>query len=402
MLLPLAWRNLWRNRRRTVITLIVVSMSLWSILCYTSMLDAWAESSRTGTLRLLIGDGQIHAAKFLDDPSADHRMNAPRGGLLEVLNGSNVRAWAPRVRSPGVVFSEYRSLPISLYGVDPNAERGVSIIPERVDRGRYLDGPDDNGIVLGRSLAKRLRTEVGKRVVVMMQTADGSLAERGFRVIGVYRALSAVEQEAAFVGMAAMRSTLKLDDEISEISFFAVAPDRVQGILERLRAASPTLDVRSWEQLAPLTRAIDSLSREFILVWLWIMFFLMALGVVNTQLMAVLERTREFGLMKALGMRPRLVVCEVALEAAILTGLGVVVGFALSVLTIATMFDGLSLGFLAEGMEVYGAGGVLYPKVDVTRFAFLSMVVWGLGVVATLWPAWRASRSDPADAMARV
>ena len=188
LLLPLAWRSLWRNPRRTIITVLVVSVGLWSILTFAVLLRAWSESSRDTTLKMMTGEGQIHAAGYLDDPTAAHRMPPPGGALARVLQTRKlVAASAPRVRVSAIVQSEYKTLPITLAGVVPKAERRLSAIPSDIAQGRYLDGPQDPGIVLGRNLAKRLKTRVGKRVVVMAQDANGKLAERAFQVVGLYR-----------------------------------------------------------------------------------------------------------------------------------------------------------------------------------------------------------------------
>jgi len=127
----------------------------------------------------------------------------------------------------------------------------------------------------------------------------------------------------------------------------------------------------------------------------------MAIGIVNTQLMAVFERTREFGLLQALGMRPRLVLFDVALESGLLIGIGVLFGIVLAVISVHAFHSGIDLGFLGRGAELVGAGRILYPRVNVGDFVMYSAIIWGLGVIATLWPARRASRISPVEAMRR-
>ena len=169
-----------------------------------------------------------------------------------------------------------------------------------------------------------------------------------------------------------------------------------------LRSAAPGLDVQSWQTLAPLAYAVSTFFDEFVMMWLWMMFALMAIGIVNTQLMAVFERLREFALLRALGMRPRLVLEEVALESALLIGIGVALGIGLAVATTLAFSGGLNLGFLGRGAEALGAGRILYPRVDPAHFALYSAIVWAAGIAAALWPAWRASRVSPVEAMIRA
>ena len=402
LLLPLAWRSLWRNPRRTIITMLVVGVGLWSILIFSVLLHAWSQSSRDTTLRLVTGQAEIHAKGYLDDPTVAHRMPPPHGRLVALLAGPDVAARAVRVRFSAIVQSEYKTLPITLMGVVPGEERGMSVIPAQVGQGRYLSGPGDIGIVLGRDLAKRLKTRVGKRVVVMVEAAGGHMVERAFPVIGLYAAPQAAEDEFAFTGIGTAQTMTGIGSDISEVAFIARNDEVLPGLIAEMRSAAPGLDIQTWATLAPLAYAVATFFNEFVLMWLWTMFALMAIGIVNTQLMAVFERTREFGLLQALGMRPRLVLLEVALESALLIGAGAIAGIGLSILTCAAFPNGFDLGFLARGAELVGAGHVLYLHVDAADFAFYSLIVWVLGVMATLWPARRASKVSPVEAMVQA
>jgi ABC-type lipoprotein release transport system permease subunit len=399
---PLAWRNLWRNPRRTLITLAVVSIGVWSILTFDVMLRAVADSSREANLRLLTGEGQIHAVGYLDDPDVTHRMPSPAGGLLAALNSPQVGAWAPRVRVPAIVQSEYRTRGITLLGVSPADERKVSDLPGEVAAGRYLTGADDPGIVIGRDLATRLKTRLGKRVILMVQAADGHLAETSYTIVGLFESTQAAEDAFAFTGLATCQSMLGLSGDISEVTFDAGPTAKLDGVVASLRQAAPTLDVQNWMTLAPLTYTIETYSQTYTVIWLVIMFVLMAIGIVNTQLMAVFERTREFGLLQALGMRPGLIVLQVTLESALLIALGIGVGIVLMWLTVAPFGHGLDLGFLAAGAELSGVGRVLYPRVDLGNVIRFSLIVWALGIGAALWPARTAAKASPVVAMGEL
>ncbi len=399
---PLAWRNLWRNPRRTIITLIVVAVGLYSILVFAALLDAWSQSSRDTALNLLTGSGQIHAQGYLDDPTVSRRMPPPDRALKSALGNPAINAWVGRVRVPAVVQSEYKTLPLTLYGVDPAGERRISTIPEQIADGRYLSGGSDTGIVLGRHLATRLKTRVGKRVIIMAQAADGSLAQRAYQVVGLFAGNQTTEDAFAFTGIATAQTMLGVGDDISEVSFHVPDEAQLAPVIASLRRAAPGLDVASWKALSPLAAAVNDFMDAFIYIWLWVMFVFMAIGIVNTQLMAVFERVREFGLLQALGMRPRLILLQVLLESALLIGTGVIAGMAASAATIAALHGGLDLGFLARGAEYIGAGHVLYPHLVPAEFLELSLLVWALGVAVALWPARKAASAKPVEAMSHV
>jgi len=289
---------------------------------------------------------------------------------------------------------------VTLLGVDPAAEQALGSAPREIVEGRFLNSVNDRGVVLGQRLVERLETGLGKRVVIMSQDPDNNVADRGVRVVGIYRArLPGDEERFAYGGRAAIQELLGIGQQVSEVAVTAGDYRAVDTWAARVAAAAPELEVLSWRQLDPFLHTMLALQDGFALVFMVVVFLALSFGLVNTLAMAVFERVREIGLMQALGMRPGLVLQQVLLESVFLLGLGLALGNALAWLTIKPLESGIDLSSVARGMEMFAMGSTLYPALDWRDMLLSTAVVLGLGLLASLIPAWRAARLDPVRAL---
>jgi ABC-type lipoprotein release transport system permease subunit len=403
LVVTLAWRNLWRHTRRTLMILFAFALGVWSMVVIASISRGSMEQSLDKSILTLTGHIQLHVPGYRDDPAIEHRFTPPDAALREALAGRDITAWASRVRVPAVVASERESAGVTLVGIDPERERGLSFISDAVTDGRYLESPDDPGVVLGRKLAERLETGIGKRIVLMSQDVNNRIGDRGFRVVGLFDTLPQQTEEAfVFIGRAAAQQTLKMDDSVSEIAMMTINRDRLDVPLARLRAAAPDLEVEPWTALEPLLTLTREITDVILLIWYAIVFSAMSFGLINTLLMAVFERTREFGLFQALGMPPRHILGQVLVESLILLLLALTLGNLLAWATIASLKGGIDLSAVAEGMELMGIAPMIYPAWAPADMIAANALVFVLGLAASLYPAWRASRHVPVEAITRV
>jgi ABC-type lipoprotein release transport system permease subunit len=402
LFISLSWRNLWRNYRRTLITFSSIGVGVWAMIVLASLMEAWAMSTFNASINTLTGHAQIHAEQYLQDPNIEYRIDIPDKKQTELLNSDSVKAWSVRIRVPAIVQSERDNSPVMLVGINPQTENSLSFIPDSITKGNYLSDGNSPGILLGKKLAKRLRTDLNKRVVILSQGPNGDIKERGFRVVGIYE----VEQEDtetqyAFVSLNKAQHMLNVDTTISEISFVLHDLEELDNFINQYKLLNTqkniTQDIKSWAELEPFTLALLDMTSGTIALLTVIMFILIAFGLVNTLLMAVYERTREFGLLQALGMKPTYILYMILIESTFLMGIGVIVGTLLSLSTIEFFSNGLDLGALAEGSTMFGAGRVMYPEIHWLQSSVIAMFVWIMGIVTSLYPAWRASREVPVE-----
>ncbi|MGD9020358.1 MAG: ABC transporter permease [Lysobacterales bacterium] len=400
----LAWRNLWRNYRRTVIMLLAIALGAWAMIFMTALMRGMVDDMVKQGVALLPGHVQVHAAAYRDDPSVTHSMPAPGVRLLAALDSPLVAAWGSRVKVPAMVSSEYENRGAFLLGVDPASEIALGFDPQDVVEGRFLEGPDDGGIVIGRKLAERLETRLGKRVVVMSQDPDNAIADRGFRVVGIFEAdLAASEEGFVYAGREVVQAMLGIGTDVSEVAVQGFDYREPGPLADLIRAAvEEDLEVLPWLDLDAYLGSMLKVMDGFVLVWMVVIFLALSFGLVNTLMMAVFERVREIGLMRALGMRPGAIVYQILLESLMLLALGLAVGNLLAVASIEPLKGGIDISVVAEGMEMMGASSVLFPVLLTKDLVLANAVVIVLGIITSLLPAWRAARYQPVEALAKI
>jgi ABC-type lipoprotein release transport system permease subunit len=402
--LRLAWRNLWRNHRRTLIMLAAAVVGVWAMVFMTALMRGMVDDMVQDGIENLPGHVQVHNPDYQDDPNVANSIAPPDEALRSVLEGPPVVAWTSRVQVPAVVSSERDMRGVTLVGIDPERERGLSFLADALAEGRLLASPDDDGLVVGRKLLERLETGLGKRVVVMGQDAEGQVADRGFRIVGVFDApMESQEEGFVFSGRAVVQRLLKMGDQVSEIAVLGSDYRNVDGLRRRVAtAAGPDVVVQTWDELEPYLGSMLAMMDGFVVVWIVVVFLVLAFGLVNTLVMAVFERVREIGLMLALGMTPGHILSQILVESSLLLGLGVVLGDVLAWASVKPLEGGIDLSVVAQGMELWGASAVLHPALRWQDVLLANGIVLILGVVASLSPAWRASRYEPVEAISKV
>ena len=400
----LAWRYLWRNHRRTIIMLSAISIGAWAMMFMMALTRGMVDQMISDGISVIPGHVQIHHPAYLDDPSISNRIPFPDAELAEMFDDAGFEAWASRVRVPAVVTSERESRGVTLLGIDPAAERSFSFVDYDAVDGRFLESRDDNGIVLGAKLADTLETRVGKRVVIMTQDPDNEIADRGFRVVGLFHAnIESYEDSFVFVGKRTAQQLLGIGDTTTEAVFVGNDYRNVEPVYEKVAAAvDDSVRVSRWTEVDTYLGTMLKTMDGFMLIWVVVIFLALSFGLVNTLVMAVFERVREIGLMLALGMKPGMILGQILIESMLLLGVGLLIGDVLTYASVKPLESGIDISVVAKGMEMFGASSMLYPKLYLKDVVLANVVVLFLGFLASLSPAWRASRYEPVEAITKV
>ncbi len=404
ILFRLAWRNLWRNHRRTAIMLGAIVIGTWAMVFMTALTRGMVTDMLEHGINVLPGHVQVRDPDYRDDPSVANLLSITDSELAARFAGADFVGWSTRVRVPAVITSEYDSRGVTLLGIDPGKERGLTFVDYEEVEGRFLEAVDDNGIVIGRKLAATLNTRVGKRIVLMSQDPDNDIADRGFRVVGLFVAsVTAYEEQYVFAGKQTVQKMLRIGDQVSEL--FVVGDDYrdVEDVYTLTVAlVDGDVTVERWFDVDTYLGSMLKVMDGFMFIWIVVIFLALSFGLVNTLAMAVFERVREIGLMLALGMRPASILGQIVVESLLLLAIGLALGTGLAWAAVQPIKDGIDLSVVGEGLDMWGMSSVLYPELLLSDVVLANVTVLVLGFLASLSPAWRAAHYEPIEAITKV
>ena len=381
--------------------LAAIVVGVWAMIFMTALMRGMVDQMIKDAVANLTGHVQIHNPKFRDDPSIQNVMHIDHAELIHKMKYKNIIAWSARLNLPAVITSERATTGVTLLGIDPKQETGLSFVGNEPTLGVNIQSADDNGIVIGKKMAEKLETKLGRRIVIMTQDPDNNIVDRGMRIVGIFDAdLESTELAYAYTGLNTLQKLTHIkSSDVTEIS--AVTPNYrdVSDTVDYLKHQFPEQQVLSWKQINKYLSTMLNITDEFVLVWFVVVFFAMSFGLVNTLLMAIFERTRDIGLMQALGLKPRLIIMQVVVESVILLSIGLVIGNLLSYLTQLSTQSGIDLSGVSEGLEWAGMSSVIYPTTLMKDVILSNVVVLVLGILASLYPAWHAARFVPIKAL---
>jgi ABC-type lipoprotein release transport system permease subunit len=415
-LLQLAWRNLWRNRRRTLITMAAIALGYVMLLFVACLMAGLRWQMIENGTRLVLSQVQVHAPGYYPNRTIQKTIGGAKGtnvgALMTALTADpRVSAAAPRAYGFGLVSADNRSAGVELFGVDPNEEQKVTVLHTQITRGSYLSGKKPMGVVVGDKLATTIGVAPGSEIVLLTQATDGSMGNDLYTIVGLFHTgLETLDRGVVVMPLAALQKLLQMSPtRIHEVGIklreITKAPEVAASLQGRLSEVTP-VRVMAWPELVPELADYVQFNRAMTIV-LFIIFFLVAvIGIMNTMLMAVFERTRELGMLMALGMQPRQVIGLIVAEATALACASLVLGAVIGVPVLWYLqVHGLDLG--GKTGEMVSLAGVVvghlwYGRQDFTAYSQAGVGLALTAVVSALYPAWRAAHLRPTEAIRKV
>jgi len=412
LILRLALRNVRRQARRSILTGVAMVLGLALLVFTRSLGDGAHETWITSGVRLASGHVAVMSRDYLPRRAIEDRLpawaaQAALGALARPDLAPLVESAAPRLELRALASSPRGAAPVMVYGVDPALEPAFSRLDTRLVDGRTLAVGDRLQAYVGVGLARRLRLEVGDRLVLTAQGADSAMADQLVRVAGTFRSgLPDVDDGVVHIPLATAQSWVGVGDDVSMVAVLlhgSRGTPRVVALLTAAMDSDPSVAAQPWQTTTPELDSAVRIDDYGNYVFHFVLLLIVALAIVNTILMAVLARTRELGILRALGLQRRDTATLVVVEGTVLTTVAGLIGAGLGLaVTFGIFGGGLDFSVFYSG-EMTAAGAIIDP-VMVPLFRLdhmLQNVAWivFIGLVASLYPAWRATRVEIAEAM---
>jgi len=427
MISGLSWKNIWRNKVRSLVVIMAMTFGIFGGLFTWAIYKGMTERRVKEALTKEVSHIQIHDPKFIENPEIGLTLPdaAEMVRFAEGLPG--VQAAAGRLKIVTMINSAATSSGVTVYGIDPEEEKRISELytavydtaalaeklgitdPEIIGKyltdstGSWFGGAMRNPIVIGESLARKLKVKINSKIVLSFQDAEGNLTGGSYRVSGIYRIdNNTFEEMYVYVRKPDLASLAILSpDQAHEVTILLNDGNKMEEVIKSISQKYPQLDVMSWKKLLPDVAMLNDLVEVSMILIMVIILAAMGFGIVNTMLMVVLERVKELGMLMAIGMNKGKVFRMIILESVLLCLTGAFAGMAIGLVVIEIFSKkGIDLSsFAAKGMEAWGFNAVMYPTLPWVYFLLVAVLVIVTGIAASAYPAYKALKLNPSDAL---
>ena len=404
MLTTIAWRNVWRSTGRSLVVIASIVVGIWALIFMLGFMNGFMVSYINGAIKHEISHIQIHKEEFKEDNNIGFVIPGGMDLAGSLASDPRIRGVSPRSITSGMISSPRKSGGVKIYGIIPERELSVTHHDSLITQGSYFKSDLKNPIVIGEELADVLKVKLNSKVVLTFQDRENNLVAGAFRVAGMLETTAPLINKAtAYILMEDMTRIAELEEGVHEIAMFLEDPETEIAVLETIRSAHPDLLTESWRVIAPELELFLSMTDSFLWVLIGIIMIALIFGIINTMLMAVLERYRELGMLMAIGMNKWRIYLMIVVETIFLSLVGGPIGVLLGVLTMHWMgIQGIDLSAYSEGLREFGYSSILYPYIENSTYVHVTAGVIITALLAALYPAYKAVKLNPTEALHAV
>jgi ABC-type lipoprotein release transport system permease subunit len=398
----MAWRNIWRNPVRSLVIITSVILGLVAGIFVLGLYDGMLHDRTRTVIDTEVAHLQIHHPKFKEDYEANFTISDIDKLLNEIKSIKEVAYVTSRSIALGMLATGSGSSGIQIIGVEPQREDQVSRLNSKLVQGDGFSPQKKNQALIGRKLADKMKLKLGNKIVITFTDRNNEIVSGAFRIAGIYQTINArLEERDVYVNQIDMNRLLGLENECHEIAILLKQDELLEPGHTSVQGLAPNTLVETWKDISAETRLMIETTDQYSIIFICIIMLALMFGIINTMLMAILERTREIGMLVALGMNKFRLFALVLWETIILTLAGVPVGYLLSWLIVGYFHQqGIDISsFSGAAMSGFGFSSIIHPDFPWTKLATVFYIVAGTALFASLFPSYKALRLEPVEAM---
>jgi len=401
MLVKIAWRNIWRNKLRSIVVLLSIVLGIWSGLFIMAMTLGLNEQRMSGAVNTYLSHIQVHDPDYPTDQKLNQTIKYPDKILKDISNESNIKSFCKRQIANGMAASAKGTYGIQILGIDPIEEKKVTTISTHLVQGTYFEKFKRNPVVLGEKLADKLGLKIKSKVILTFQNSSGDLVSFAGRVEGIFKTNSSVfDKTSIFVKQKDLANYTGLGDKIHEIAVLTSSMENVDSVKSDLKKAGKNYKVESWDELSPELGYAQEMMGTMVYIFMGIILLALSFGIINTMLMAVLERKKELGMLMSVGMNKMKIFLMIVLETLFLALIATPVGMLLAKISIDYFGEnGIDLSVVAQGLESLGIGSIIYTYLPEDLYFKITVFTLIVTLIASVFPARRALKLNPVEAL---
>ena len=406
----MAWRNIWRNPRRTILTVCAITFASVLLVFMLSFQFGSYETMINTSVKISTGHLQVQAEKYHEKKSIRFVISEPQVIADIVEQIPEVAAYTFRGQAFSLISSKNRTYGVVITGIDPQKEANVSRLKKLVREGNFLSANDANQAVVGKLLAKNLRVTIGDELTLLGQGRDGSIAATVVPVKGIFSSgIDEFDRSAIQIPLTTFQDTFNMDEAVHEVVIIGKSLSDVPKIKAKIETALTALNsdkplkTLDWQELMPGLRQAIEMDLVSGLIIYGLLIIVVAFSILNTFLMAIFERTREFGVMMAIGTTPRRLTKVLLIESMTMTAIAIIAGILIGMgITYYFQIYGIDFSGGSDLLNQFGITGRIYPKLSLLSVSVGPFMVLFFTFIAALYPALKVRRLRPVEAMTAI
>ena len=399
-LIKIGWRNIWRNKKRSLVVILSIVLGLYGGLIIASLMITLNTQRMDTAINTYLADIQIHDKEYSLEYSLSDTISNIQYLEEKLKTDPRIKSYSKRAVINGMLSNSTGSYGVNVLGIDPESEIKVTNVYSKLIEGDYFESKRLNTMIVGEKLANKLNLKLRSKVVIAFQDVNGDITSLLFRVEGIFKSGNGMfDDYNVFVKNNSIFSNMPNLNSYHEIPILTTDENATQSLKFDLQKIDNSLEVKSWDEIAVELAYANKMLSSFLYIFMLIVLSGLSFGIINTMLMAILERKKEIGMLMSIGMTKIYIFLMICFETVFLSLVAIPFSLMITYFTVDYFsVSGIDLSVVGSGLENFGVGTILYLKLPIEYYLNLSLLVILISSISSIFPAIRALKINPVEA----